>query len=110
MARCAAMTTTMTTTTIISMNICTGRDEARALGSALSPTELLKLQAWFSPAFPVGAFGYSHGLAWAVESGDVRSARSLRDWVEGVLRSGAARSDPNGMCAIWGSVSSRECR
>ena len=32
---------------------------------------LLKLQTWFSPAFPIGAFSYSHGLEAAIEAGDV---------------------------------------
>ena len=32
---------------------------------------------WLSPAFPVGAFGYSHGLEWAVEAGWSRDARRL---------------------------------
>ena len=29
---------------------------------------------WLSPAYPVGAFSYSHGLEWAVEAGDVDDA------------------------------------
>jgi urease accessory protein len=94
--------------TIMSMSTRTIMAEARALGLALSPAELVKLQAWFSPSLPVGAFSYSHGLEWAVEAGDVRSARSLGGWIEGVLRHGAARSDAIVLCAIWRAVSSQD--
>ena len=38
-------------------------------------TALLRLHSWLSPAFPVGAFSYSHGLEWAVEDGWVGIAR-----------------------------------
>ena len=53
----------------------------------------LRLLAWLSPAFPTGAYAYSHGVEWAVECGDVRDAASLRGWVESILRHGAGRSD-----------------
>jgi urease accessory protein len=53
----------------------------------------LKLQAWLSPAFPIGAFAYSHGIEWAVEAGDITDEPGLRDWVEDVLRHGTGRSD-----------------
>ena len=43
------MTTTITTTT---------------------DNRLPRLLAWLSPAFPTGAFAYSHGLEWAIEAGD----------------------------------------
>lgn len=54
---------------------------------------LLRLLAWLSPAFPTGAFTYSHGLEWAVEAGDVRDANTLRKWLTDVLCHGAGRSD-----------------
>lgn len=58
------------------------------------PTDALyRLMTWLSPAFPVGAFTYSHGLEWAVEEGALRDGASLRTWVEGVLRFGAGRTD-----------------
>ena len=41
---------------------------------------------WLSPAFPVGAFSYSHGLEWAVEDGLVTDQASLRNWIEAGLR------------------------
>jgi urease accessory protein len=56
-------------------------------------TDLLRLLTWLSPAFPTGAFAYSHGLEWAVEFGDVRDAASLRGWLADVLALGAGRSE-----------------
>lgn len=53
----------------------------------------LPLLIWLSPAFPVGAFAYSHGLEWAVEAGDIVDAASLRDWLADLLEFGAQRSD-----------------
>ena len=55
--------------------------------------DLLTLQVWLSPAFPVGGFTYSHGLEWAIEAGDVTSAASLEAWLGDVLVHGAGRSD-----------------
>jgi len=54
---------------------------------------LLRLLAWLSPAFPTGAFAYSHGLEWAVESLDVTDGDTLHAWLADLLRHGAGRSD-----------------
>ncbi len=59
----------------------------------LSGTALLRLLTWLSPAFPTGAFAYSHGLEWAVEAGDVRDEGALREWLEDVLGHGTGWSD-----------------
>ncbi|HMJ52359.1 MAG TPA: urease accessory protein UreF [Polyangiaceae bacterium] len=40
-----------------------------------------------SPALPIGAFAYSHGLERAVEFGWVHDAPTAQDWIEGVLKS-----------------------
>jgi len=53
----------------------------------------LPLLVWLSPAFPVGAFAYSHGLEWAVEAGDIVDAASLRGWLVDLMEFGAPRSD-----------------
>ena len=53
----------------------------------------LELLIWTSPAFPVGAFAYSHGLEWAHEAGDVTDAASLQAWLADLLAHGAARND-----------------
>jgi urease accessory protein len=51
------------------------------------------LLAWLSPAFPTGAFAYSHGLEWAVEAGDIKDGDSLLRWLTDVLALGSGRSD-----------------
>jgi urease accessory protein len=53
----------------------------------------LRLLAWLSPAFPTGAYAYSHGIEWAVESGDITDGVSLRHWLEDVLTEGSGRND-----------------
>ena len=54
---------------------------------------LARLQTWLSPGFPVGAFAFSHGLEYAVESGAICDCQSLTRWVEGILSFGAGRVD-----------------
>jgi urease accessory protein len=54
---------------------------------------LYRLMAWFSPAFPTGAFSYSSGLEWAVEAGDVTDEHTLRAWIEVVIREGSGFCD-----------------
>lgn len=57
----------------------------------MSPDILLTL--WLSPAFPVGAFAYSHGLEWAAEAGDVRDEATLVAWLTDLVEHGSARTD-----------------
>lgn len=58
----------------------------------VSPS-LLPLLAWLSPAFPVGAFAYSHGIETAVDVGWIHDAASLQAWLGDLLRHGSARQD-----------------
>lgn len=67
----------------------------------LSAESLARLLAWLSPAFPVGAFTYSHGLEWAIEAGDVTSAATLQAWLTDVLTHGAGRSDAIFLAHAW---------
>ena len=50
--------------------------------SQLSLVRLLQLA---SPALPIGAYSYSQGLEWAVESGQVHDAESAQNWIGDVL-------------------------
>src|SRR5437762_11526033 len=54
---------------------------------------LYRLMAWLSPAYPVGAFSYSSGIEWAVESGDIKDAATLQSWLEVVLTQGGGFCD-----------------
>ncbi len=51
------------------------------------------LAAWLSPAYPVGAYSYSHGLEWAVEAGAVTGPAALEAWAADLLEFGAGRTD-----------------
>src|SRR5215472_13557952 len=77
------MITTMTTTSIIMRNG----------PHSIHPLPFLRLQAWLSPAFPTGAYSYSHGLEWAVEAGYINDRRSLIDWLEADLYYGSGRNE-----------------
>lgn len=62
---------------------------------------LYRLLNWLSPAYPVGAFAYSHGLEWAVEEGMVRDRVTLAAWIGGILLFGAGRVDGALFAAAW---------
>lgn len=81
-------------------------------GRMAIPTEqaLLVLAQWFSPAYPVGAFAYSHGLEWAIEAGDVRVAETCRDWVMDVLCHGAGWNDALFLAAAFRAESVDEAK
>ncbi len=73
-----------TTTTITTMTTITDESQRQAL---------LRLLAWLSPAFPTGGFAYSHGLEWAVETGDIKNEAGLLLWLTDVLALGSGRTD-----------------
>jgi urease accessory protein len=54
---------------------------------------LYRLMAWLSPAYPVGAFSYSSGIEWAVESGDIRDAKTLKRWLAVIITEGGGFCD-----------------
>lgn len=54
---------------------------------------LIRLMTWLSPAFPIGAYSYSHGLEVAIEAGLVHDRASLAGWTEAILSYGTGRND-----------------
>jgi urease accessory protein len=66
---------------------------------ATDPRHLLLLLNWMSPAFPTGAFAYSHGLEWAIAQGDVTTAPELADWIGDLITRGSGWND----AVIFGS-------
>jgi urease accessory protein len=54
---------------------------------------LYRLMTWLSPSFPVGAFSYSSGIEWAVETGDITDAASLQGWLAAMLADGPGFCD-----------------
>jgi urease accessory protein len=57
--------------------------------------------AWFSPAFPVGGYAYSHGIEKAVETGDVADPASLTAWIADIVRLGSGRNDAILLAEAW---------
>lgn len=71
------------------------RQRARMTTTAMN-TEgqaLLHLLTFLSPAFPTGAFAYSHGLEQAIASGVITGEDDLADWIESLLVRGSAFND-----------------
>lgn len=63
----------------------------------------LLLLTWMSPAFPTGAFAYSHGLEWAIDSGMVRDALALREWIADLVTRGSGWNDAVLFSCCWSS-------
>ena len=70
----------------------TGPNTAHTTGIG-AHTGLLTLAQWLSPAFPVGAFAYSHGLETAIQSGVVANPEELQIWLSDLLHHGSGRND-----------------
>lgn len=54
---------------------------------------LLRLMTWLSPAFPVGMFGWSHGLEQAIAAGTVKNGEALVAWISGLVEFGSGWTD-----------------
>lgn len=63
--------------------------------------QLLLLLTWMSPAFPTGAFAYSHGLEWAIESGSIGDAESLKAWIADLMTVGSGWNDAVLFARCW---------
>ena len=55
--------------------------------------DIMTLQTWFSPAFPTGAFSYSHGMESAIQDNLITDAGSLKSWISLLLSFGSGRND-----------------
>jgi urease accessory protein len=60
-----------------------------------------RLLAWCSPAYPTGAFSYSHGMEWAVERGTVNSLDGLLEFVTAVIERGGGWVDAVLFAHAW---------
>jgi len=80
------------------------------MGGTIMPTEsrLLRLLTWLSPAFPVGSFGFSHGLETAIRDGAVTDVRSLTGWIAPLLEHGSAWTDAVLVKAAWTAVTAED--
>ncbi|MCA0424569.1 MAG: urease accessory protein UreF [Proteobacteria bacterium] len=66
-----------------------------------SARQQLLLLTWFSPAFPIGGFAFSHGLEWAQECGAVEERAALKQWLLDLAEHGSARSDAILLAEAW---------
>jgi urease accessory protein len=69
---------------------------------------LYRLLAWLSPAYPIGAFSYSHGIETAVEEGFIKDRISLVTWLRAVLRDGTGRVDGALFAAAWRAAEGKD--
>jgi urease accessory protein len=69
-----------------------------------APHALLRLQSWLSPAFPTGAYSYSHSLESAVEALYIKDRESLVDWLEADLCYGSGRNEAIFFSEAWRSA------
>lgn len=56
-------------------------------------TSLLHLLHLVSPALPVGAYAYSQGLEYAIDSGWVGNTTAVEDWLSGIMTHSLATTD-----------------
>lgn len=75
------------------MGIPTAMTIGMHMAEMTDASALYRFLTFFSPAFPIGAFSYSHGLEQVIEDGGVHNPESLRDWLTDILNQGSGRSD-----------------
>jgi urease accessory protein len=66
--------------------------------------QLARLLQLASPALPVGAYTYSQGLEWAVESGVIRDEASAGRWIADLMAHGIGRYEAplvSALMAAW---------
>lgn len=68
---------------------------------------LFRLMSWLSPAYPVGAYSFSHGLEYAVDAGLVADANSARHWIATIIANGSGFADLVFVSAAWDSDAGR---
>ncbi len=78
------------------------------MASGVTRDPLYRLLAWLSPAYPIGAFSYSHGVETAIEEGFIRDRASLVTWLRSVLADGTGRVDGALFAAAWRAASNRD--
>ena len=85
----------------------TGITTGTGMATTITMTDersLLRLMSWMSPVFPVGAFAYSHGLEYAIDTGRICDRDTLHRWLADLLTCGSAWNDAVLLAESW-----REC-
>ena len=74
------------------------------------PASLLRLMSWLSPAFPIGAFAYSHGLERAIDDELIVNRSSLVRWLDDLVARGSGWNDAVLLAQAWREASAgRDC-
>src|SRR5258706_2730018 len=76
----------------------------------VTEAHVLRLMTWLSPAFPVGAFSYSHGLETVIRDGTVADADTLSAWIAGLVEHGSGWTDAVLFKAAWDAAAARDAR
>ena len=70
----------------------------------------LKLMYLVSPALPIGAYAYSQGLEYAVDTGWVKNTDDLSEWLSGILEHSLKYNDLPLLAAIYSAYQNKELR
>jgi len=81
----------------------TGTRSADASDGVLPLVRLLQLA---SPALPIGAYSYSQGLEWLIESRAIRDAAAAQRWIGDVLEHVVADGEA---AVLWRLLAASEC-
>ena len=88
------MTMTMSTTTMNMETAITTTERHDAFpGGQMEPLALLRLMQLVSPALPIGAFNFSQGMEYAIETGWIRDEEAAFRWIHGVAQRGVGSMD-----------------
>ena len=74
--------------------------------ACMTHAQLHQLLAWCSPAYPTGAFSYSHGLEWAVESRLVHTRWDVIEYITAMLARGGGWVDAVLFAHAWRAAAS----
>lgn len=75
---------------------------------SMEATLAAEVLIWLSPAFPTGAFAFSHGLERLADAGIVRDRATLEDWLSDLIVIGSLRNDLILLAASWRAASARD--
>jgi urease accessory protein len=74
---------------------------------------LVRLLHLASPALPVGAFSYSQGLEWAVESGSITTEAAAKQWISDALHFALSRCEAPALISlmrVWSAEDKQEIK
>jgi urease accessory protein len=71
--------------TVTAITIITSTTMNKSTEQVQSNMASLRLWQLISPALPIGAYAYSQGLEYAIESGWIQDEAGARQWISGVL-------------------------